>query len=152
MISGGTSNDGDNYLISLGLSGILIEAIRNRRRVARQVVSISGRLICHKRPRESAGVTDGKRAKTPPHTPGPSDKNPIEAERLQIRVECGSGEGRLGLFLLVEGAALLADLHHPRAGHDHLGPDQLATALAVADRLPRSALASHLLYLALSHF
>lgn len=61
--------------------------------MARQVVSISGRLICAKRPRESAGVTDGKRAKTPPHTPGPSDEDPIGTERLEIRVECGSGEG-----------------------------------------------------------
>ncbi len=69
-----------------------------------------------------------------------------------MRVGLGSGDGRLGLFLLVEGSALLADLHHPRAGHDNLGPDQLATALAVADGLPRSALASHLLYFALSHF
>jgi len=69
-----------------------------------------------------------------------------------MEVEVGSGDGRLRLFLLVEGSALLADLHHPRARRDNLGPNQLATALAVADRLPRSALASHLLYFALSHF
>ena len=57
----------------------------------------------------------------------------------------------LPLFLLVEDAALLADLHHARAGQDYLGPNQLATALAGSDRLPHSALASHLLYFALSH-
>jgi hypothetical protein len=51
----------------------------------------------------------------------------------------------------VEGAALLADLHHPGAGHDHLGPDQLATALARPDGLAHCVLASHLLYFTLSH-
>jgi len=70
---------------------------------------------------------------------------------LGPRLMNGVREAGLGLFLLLGSAALFADLHHARAGQDHLGPNQLATALAVADRLPHSALASHLLYLALSH-
>lgn len=77
---------------------------------------------------------------------------PTWAGSLEMRGELGIRRGgRLGLVLLVEGPALLADLHHPRAGHDHLGPDQFATALAAPDGLSRSPLASHLLYLALSH-
>ena len=60
--------------------------------------------------------------------------------------------GRRLLLLRVEGAALLADLHHARSAQDNLGPNQLATALARTDTLPCRALASHLLYFALSHF
>jgi len=70
---------------------------------------------------------------------------------LGPRLTKGVREVGLGLYLLLGRAALLADLHHARACEDYLGPNQLATALAVADRPPHSALASHLLYLALSH-
>lgn len=94
MISGGTSGNEDNHLRSLGLYGIRFDAIGNRSWVTRQVVSISGRLICHRGPKgEPAGVTGRKREKTTLDTPGPSDEDPIGTERLEIRVECGSGEG-----------------------------------------------------------
>jgi hypothetical protein len=94
MISCGTSEDADNHLRSLGLSGILIGPIRNRRSMARQVVSASGWLVCRKGPKEEpASVTGGKREKTTPHALDPSDKNPIEAKRLQIRWSLDQARG-----------------------------------------------------------